>query len=104
MKRIFSGYAVTSHSSKRAIISGPNGGMVVRDGEDVIIEGIDVTVTIVPTGVILSSKGDKIKMPFDRSLTFLGGSTATAAPAAATGLGGATPGSGASLLPPSLTK
>ncbi len=65
---VLDGYVVTSHSTSRAVINGPVGSLVVRDGEDVVISGVKWTVTIVSTGVILSSEEDEIMLVFDRSL------------------------------------
>lgn len=62
------GYVVTSHSPTRAVINGPVGSLVVRDGEDVVISGVKWTVTIVSTGVILTSAYDEILLIFDKSL------------------------------------
>lgn len=65
---VLDGYAVTSHSPQRAVINGPVGSLVVRDGEDIVISGVKWTVTIVQTGVILTSAADEILLVFDRSL------------------------------------
>lgn len=62
------GYTVTSHAPTKAVISGPVGSLVVRDGEDVVISGVRWTVTIVSTGVMLSNDGDEILLVFDKSL------------------------------------
>ena len=60
-------YIVTSHSPTRAVINGAGGALIVRDGEEVIISGIRVTVTVVSTGVILSSDTDEVMLIFNRS-------------------------------------
>ena len=65
---VLDGYAVTAHSPSKAVINGPIGSLVVRDGEDVVISGVKWTVTIVSTGVILSSDDDEILLVFDKSL------------------------------------
>lgn len=65
---VLDGYVVTSHSAGKAVINGPIGSLVVRDGEDVVISGVRWTVTIVPSGVILSSDADEILLVFDKSL------------------------------------
>jgi hypothetical protein len=106
MKMMFSDYTVTSHSTTRAVIDGPKGGLVVRDGEAVIIEGIQCMVSIVPAGVILSSEGDKVMLPFDRSLRLLNQATSAGAPASAPAAAPAPASAsagGAALLPPNLT-
>jgi hypothetical protein len=102
MQKVLGGYTVTSHSATRAVINGPAGAMVVRDGEDVVISGIKCTVTIVPMGVILSSGKEKVELTFDRSLKLLDQATSDvnsgSAPAPSSGAAAA-----GSLLPPSLT-
>lgn len=65
---VLDGYVVTSLSSNKAVINGPVGSLVVRDGEDVVVSGVKWTVTIVSTGVILTSSADEILLVFDRSL------------------------------------
>lgn len=65
---VLDGYTITSHSGSRAVINGPVGSIVVRDGEDVIIAGAKWTVTITTAGVILTSDEDEIMLLFDRAL------------------------------------
>lgn len=81
---VLDGYVVTSHSPTRAIINGPVGSIVVRDGEDVVISRVKWTVTIVPTGVILTSAEDEIFLIFDKSLRPATPVQSTVAPVAAT--------------------
>jgi hypothetical protein len=106
MKQALDGYTVTSHSSSRAVINGPAGGLVVRDGEDAVIAGIKCTVTIVPTGVVLSSGKDKVMLLFDRSLKLIDQATSgvssneTGASGASATTSSAAP--AAALLPPNL--
>jgi hypothetical protein len=73
---VLDGYVVTTLSPTKAIINGPVGRIVVRDGEDTVISGVKWTVTIVPTGVILTSAADEILLVFDKSLKPLKVSTA----------------------------
>lgn len=89
---------VTSLSETRGVINGPAGGLVVRDGEDVVIEGVKWTVAILPTGVILTNKKDEVVLPFDRSLKSLLSSSDAMKKAAAA----ATQESAASTLPPEI--
>ena len=107
MSQIFSGYTVSSHSTSRAVVNGPDGGLVVRDGEDIFIEGIKCTVAIVPTGVILSTKDDKAILHFDGSLNssrLLNQATSSAGSTASSSQSPPAPAAiGASLLPPNLT-
>lgn len=65
---VLDGYVVTSHSSTRAVINGPVGSQIVRDGEDVVLSGVKWVVTIVRSGVILTTDSDEILLVFDRSL------------------------------------
>ena len=74
------GYVITSLSSNKAIVSGPIGTTVVRDGTQVILGGVEWDVNVKSTGVELRSGRDTILLVFDRSLTtnrFNGGSTAS---------------------------
>jgi hypothetical protein len=75
-------FTVTSHSATRAVINGPDGGFVVRDGEDSVILGAKWAVTIVPTGVILNSNKQEVVLTFDNSLRPVSsfGSDTSAAP------------------------
>lgn len=63
------GYVVTSLSQRNAVISGPVGTLIVRDGEDVVISGISWTVDVLSTGVALDNGFERILLAFDRSLT-----------------------------------
>lgn len=63
------GFVVTSHSNKFAIISGPGGSRVVRDGEIVFLGGVNWDVSIVESGVELRSGQDQVDLIFDRSLS-----------------------------------
>lgn len=65
---VLDGYVVTSLSGSRAVVNGPVGSLVVRDGEDVVISGVKWTVTVISTGVILTSAADEILLVFDKSL------------------------------------
>ena len=63
------GYVVTSHSRDRAVLAGPIGSQVVKDGKQVVISGVVWDVKIVETGVELTSAHDQMLLIFDRSLT-----------------------------------
>lgn len=63
------GYVVTSHSEDRAVLAGPVGSQVVKDGKPVVISGVVWNVKIVETGVELTSAHDQMLLIFDRSLT-----------------------------------
>lgn len=63
------GYVVTSHSRDRAVLAGPVGSQIVRNGKSVVISGVSWTVRIVEEGVELTSANDKMLLVFDRSLT-----------------------------------
>ncbi len=62
------GYTITSHSETKAIISGPTGSRVIRDGETLVLEGFEWIAKIVPNGVELISEFDRILLVFDRAL------------------------------------
>ena len=65
------GFVITSHSQRLAIISGPGGSRVVRDGEIVNLGGVSWDVAIVPTGVELRNRNgsDQVDLLFDTSLS-----------------------------------
>lgn len=63
------GYSITSHSKSKAIISGPSGSQVVRDGALVVLAGIKWVVHVTPAGVDLVSRDDEISLIFDSSLS-----------------------------------
>ncbi|MFN3826843.1 MAG: choice-of-anchor D domain-containing protein [Micavibrio sp.] len=66
---VLDGFVVTSHSAKRAIISGPGGSRIVYDGEEVVIGGFLWNVNIRSSGVEFRSGNDKVLLLFDRSLS-----------------------------------
>lgn len=63
------GFVITSHSSRLAIISGPGGSRVVRDGETIALGGVSWVVDIIPNGVQLNSGNDQVDLLFDSSLS-----------------------------------
>lgn len=63
------GFVITSHSPKLAIISGPGGSRVVRDGERIALGGFSWVVNIIPNGVQLNSGSDQVDLLFDSSLS-----------------------------------
>ncbi len=63
------GFVVTSHASKKAIISGPGGSRVVSDGQQIVIGGLQWNVFITKSGVEFVSGSDKVRLLFDRSLS-----------------------------------
>lgn len=67
--QLIQGYYVTSHSPKKAIISGPGGSRVVSEGKQIVIGGISWKVSIVSRGVEFISGNDKVLLLFDRSLS-----------------------------------
>lgn len=66
---VLDGFAVTSHSPSRAIISGPGGSRIVYNNEDVVIGGFLWKVNIRTSGVEFRSGDDKVLLLFDRSLS-----------------------------------
>ena len=63
------GYIVTSLSPRTAVISGPIGTIVVKDGQETVIAGVPWQVDIKSTGVDLMNGNNSILLVFDRSLT-----------------------------------
>ena len=66
---VLDGFVVTSHSPRRAIISGPGGSRIVFNGEEVVLGGILWNVNIRPSGVEFRTGDDKVLLLFDRSLS-----------------------------------
>jgi len=65
---VLDGFAVTSHSSKRAIITGPGGSRIVFEGGEVVIGGFLWNVRIRSSGVEFQTGDKKVLLLFDRSL------------------------------------
>lgn len=65
---VLDGFAVTSHSAKRAIITGPGGSRIVFEGEEVVIGGFLWNVKIRTSGVEFQTGDQKVLLLFDRSL------------------------------------
>ena len=66
---VLDGFVVTSHSPRRAIISGPGGSRIVFNGEEVVIGGFLWYANIRSSGVEFRSGDDKVLLLFDRSLS-----------------------------------
>lgn len=66
---LLNGFVVTSHSTDRAILSGPTGVRVVRDGEKVILSGRVWKVGIKRAGVALKTKSGEAILLFDQALS-----------------------------------
>lgn len=66
---VLDGFAVTSHSPKRAIITGPGGSRIVFNGEEVVIGGFLWNVNIRSSGVEFQSGNEKVLLLFDRALS-----------------------------------
>lgn len=66
---VLDGFVVTSHSPRRAIISGPGGSRIVFNGEEVVLGGILWKVTIRSSGVEFQTGEEKVLLLFDRSLS-----------------------------------
>jgi hypothetical protein len=80
------GYVVTSISRKNAIISGPGGSRMVRDGQKIRLAGSQWAVSITDEGVSMLSQKNRVLLVFDRSLAApaSGGSSAASTPSADT--------------------
>lgn len=64
-----SGFTITSHATTRAVLSGAGGAVIVRDGEEVVLNGIKWRVSVVPSGVVLASKeSGEARLSFDSGL------------------------------------
>lgn len=66
---VLDGFIVTSHSPKRAIISGPGGSRIVFNGEEVVLGGVLWKVNIRASGVEFRTGDEKVLLLFDRSLS-----------------------------------
>lgn len=66
---VLDGFAVTSHATTRAIITGPGGSRIVFNGEEVVIGGFLWTVNIRSSGVEFKSGKETVLLLFDRSLS-----------------------------------
>lgn len=64
-----SGFIITSHSTKSAIISGPGGSRIIKHAVPVVLGGVEWKVTIKATGIEFKNGADKINLLFDRSLS-----------------------------------
>lgn len=62
------GFAVTSHSPDRAIITGPGGSRIIFNGQKVVVGGFVWAASILPAGVEMKSGSEKVLLLFDRSL------------------------------------
>lgn len=69
---VLDGYTISSLSRKNAIINGPGGSRMVRNGQIVRMGGHEWRVTISPEGVAMSSGKNSVLLVFDRSLSATG--------------------------------
>lgn len=66
---ILDSYVITSHSPKRAILSGPGGTRVVSDGKTLYLGGVRWLINVIPEGLEFISGKDKVLMIFNDSLS-----------------------------------
>lgn len=66
---VLDGYSVSSLATRNAIISGPGGSRMVRDGQTIRLAGHPWVVSITPDGVAMTSGKNKVLLIFDRSLS-----------------------------------
>ena len=66
---VLDGYEVTSLARKNAIISGPGGSRMVRDGQNLRLAGHVWTVSVQEDGVSMLSGKNRVLLVFDRSLS-----------------------------------
>ncbi|HEY8962954.1 MAG TPA: hypothetical protein VIN59_00680, partial [Alphaproteobacteria bacterium] len=69
------GYTISSLSTRNAIINGPGGSRMVRQGQMVRLSGHIWRVSVTPDGVGLTSGRSKVLLVFDRSLAAPSGVT-----------------------------
>ncbi len=88
---VLDGYSVTSLARKNAIISGPGGSRMVRDGQTLRLAGYMWTISVSADGVTMQSGKNRVLLVFDRSLAGPG-SMSSSGPTTSTGntTGGAT--------------
>lgn len=94
VRGVLDGYAITSFSQRRAIVSGPGGSRVVFDGEETVIGGILWTITMRPNAIEFTHGTQKVLLLFDRSLSsvnLVGAQSNNAATAAASSASAVTP-------------
>jgi hypothetical protein len=87
---VLDGFVITSHSSNRAIITGPGGSRIVFNGEEIVIGGFVWEVNIRSSGIEFRGNGQSVLLLFDRALSSGGGrasSTRTTPTAAAPATG-----------------
>lgn len=65
---VLDGYSVTSLASRNAIISGPGGSRMVRDGQTIRLAAHEWVVSVSQDGVSMTSGKNKVLLVFDRSL------------------------------------
>jgi hypothetical protein len=65
------GYRISSVSLDHAIIAGPKGRMIIKDGVPQVVAGVRWTPRIVPEGLELASGKKIVLLLFDRSLTVM---------------------------------
>ena len=68
-RQALDGFAISSHSGKKAIINGPGGSRVVSQGKNVVLGGIEWKVDIVENGVEFMNGKDVVRLMFDKSLS-----------------------------------
>jgi hypothetical protein len=65
------GYRVSSASKDHAIVAGPKGRLIIKNGEPQVIAGVRWIPRIVPEGVELASGRNVVLLIFDQSLTVM---------------------------------
>ncbi|MCB1538442.1 MAG: choice-of-anchor D domain-containing protein [Rhodospirillales bacterium] len=82
---VLDGYSITSLATRGAIISGPGGSRMVRDGQTIRLAGREWVVTVTRDGVSMTSGKNKVLLVFDRSLAAPVTSSGSDSGAASTG-------------------
>ncbi|NBX66278.1 MAG: choice-of-anchor D domain-containing protein [Proteobacteria bacterium] len=91
---VLDGYSVTSLAKRNAIISGPGGSRMVREGQKLRLAGHIWTVSVTEDGVSMMSGKNRVLLVFDRSLS---------APVSASSSGSSSSGSGSTTSTPAAT-
>ncbi len=78
------GFIITSHSIKKAIISGPGGSRIIKHNIPVVIGGVEWNITLKRTGIEFKNGTDKVSLLFDRSLSSSGSSSTSSSRSSST--------------------
>jgi hypothetical protein len=66
---VLDGFVVTSHSKTRAIITGPGGSRIIRNGKKAVIGGYEWSTRITESGIEFANDFAEVLLLFDQSLS-----------------------------------